>query len=50
MFPLVCWHWYLRSTQNNLQSAKNKKSNAQKPVKEPTNETFNLYLGNGTFD
>ena len=50
MFTPVSWEWYLRSTQNNLKSAKIRTANAVNPVLKPVNERFCLYLGSGTFD
>ena len=41
---------YLRWTNNNLQSAKNRTANAVKPISKPANERFHSYLNNGTID
>ena len=50
MFSPVSWQWYLKSTQNNLQSAKNRTGNAIKLVSKPSNKRYTSYLGNDTLD
>ena len=50
MFSPVSWQWYFRSTQNSLQSTKNLIANAVKPVSNPANEHFGMYLSSDTFD
>ena len=50
MFSPVSWQHYIRSTQNNLQSDKNKTANAVKPILKLANECFRQYLGNITLN
>ena len=50
MFSPISWQWYLRSTQNNLQSAKNRTANAVKHVSKLANDRFRMFLRRGTFE
>ena len=50
MFSPISSKLYLQSTKNNLQSVKNRTTNAVKPVSKKANERFCRILGNDIFD